>query len=358
MTVVGRLAVDRPAEVELVNDVGRLEAENTVDGPNDFIGGNSAGAEGVHMHADRVRMANGIGKLNFTFCGQLGGHDIFGNPATHVRRTAVNLRWILAAKGAAPVPAHAAVAVHDNLAARQPSVALRSADDEPAGGVNEKFGPVGQEASWDHFLNHVRNTELFNLAVRNIRRMLGGDDDVGNGDGLAVFIDDGNLGFGIGAQPRNIAGLPDPGEFPSQPVRIHDWSRHEFRSLVAGVTKHQSLIAGPLLGGFLALGFAGVDPLRDIGRLLGDNDVDENLVGMKYIVIIDIADATNGFAGDFDEVQLGFRGDFTTDNHDIGFGVAFAGHAAEFVLGEASVQDGVRNGIADLVGMAFGHGLG
>src|SRR5690348_9216136 len=58
VTIVGGLAVNRAAEIELIDDVRRLEAEHLVDGANDFVVRNGVCAEGFNVHADRVRMSD------------------------------------------------------------------------------------------------------------------------------------------------------------------------------------------------------------------------------------------------------------------------------------------------------------
>ena len=50
--------------------------------------------------------------------------------------------------------AHAAVAIDDDLAAGQAGVALRSADDETAGRVNQKFGRACQHLVGQNFADH------------------------------------------------------------------------------------------------------------------------------------------------------------------------------------------------------------
>ena len=62
-------------------------------------------------------------------------------------------------------------------------------------------------------------------------------------------------------------------------------------------------------------------------------------------------------AGDGVEIQLRLGGDFAADDDEVGLGVGFAGDAAELVLREAGVQDVIRNGVADLVGMALADRL-
>ena len=107
--------------------------------------------------------------------------------------------------------------------------------------------------------------------------MLRGDDDVRDADGLAVFVDHRDLRLGVGTQPRGAAGLANLGQLAAEAMREHDRRRHQLRRFVAGVAEHQPLVAGALLRGLLALDLARVDALRDVGRLLRQQQVHEHL---------------------------------------------------------------------------------
>jgi hypothetical protein len=80
---------------------------------------------------------DGVGELDFAARRQTGGDDILRHPASHVSRAAIDFARIFAGKRAAAVPAHAAIAVDDNLATGQAGVALRTADDETAGRIDQ-----------------------------------------------------------------------------------------------------------------------------------------------------------------------------------------------------------------------------
>ena len=141
----------------------------------------------------------------------------------------------------------------------------------------------------------------------HVRAVLRGNDDVGNGDGLVVLVNDGDLRLRVGPQPRHLAGLADAGEFAAETMREHDGRGHQLGRFIAGVAEHEPLVAGALLGSLLALGLAGVHALRDVGRLLRDDRVDENLVGMEHVVVVHVADFADGVAGDFGEIELRTR---------------------------------------------------
>src|ERR1019366_4675363 len=66
--------------------------------------------------------------------------DILGNVTRHVAGRAVYLRRILAGERAAAVTAHAAVSVHDDLAAGETGIAVRTTHHEAARGVDVVLG--------------------------------------------------------------------------------------------------------------------------------------------------------------------------------------------------------------------------
>ena len=310
------------------------------------------------MDADGVGMTDGVGELELAAGRQTGGHDVLRHPARHVGRAAIHLGRVLAGEGAAAVTAHAAVGVHNDFAAGQAGVALRSAHDKAAGGVDEELGLGCEQLRRKDFLDDLLDAKFFDLAVLDLRAVLGGDDHVGDGHWQVVLIDDRDLRLRIGAQPRRAARFADTREFPAEPVRKHDRRRHQLAGFVARVAEHQPLVARALLGGLLALGLLGVHALGDVRGLLGDDDIHEHLVGMKHVVVVDIADLADGFAGDGHEVELGLGGDLAAHDGDVGLHVGLAGDAAEPVLRQAGVQHGIGDGVRHLVWMALADGFG
>src|SRR6185437_1809883 len=305
MAVVGRLGINRAQQVQLLDDVGRLEAEHFAYGFFNRFVADDAGAEGVDAHGNRVGITDGVGELNFRAGRQTGSHDVLGHVTAHVSRAAVDLRGVLAAERAAAVTAHAAVAIHDDLAAGQAGVALRSADHETAGRVDEELRLFVDQAFGQYFLDDFLDAKILDGFVLRIVRVLGGNDDVGDADGLVIFVLDGDLALGVGTEPFHLAALANAGEFTAEAMRIHDGGGHELAGFIASVTEHQVLVAGALFVGFLAFSFAGVHALGDVRRLRGDGVQDEHFVGVENVVIIHVADVADGLAGDLIEIELG-----------------------------------------------------
>src|SRR4029077_10893292 len=106
MPVVGRLAVDRTKQSELLNNRRRLEIEDLADGLLNFYLIDRCCAKRVNRNAHRIGMPDGVSKLNFTSICQTGSHDIFGNVSPHVCSRPIHLRRVLSGECAAAVPAH------------------------------------------------------------------------------------------------------------------------------------------------------------------------------------------------------------------------------------------------------------
>src|SRR5207248_9678908 len=94
------------------------------------------------------------------------------DPTTHISCAPIDFARIFSGKCAAAVPPHSAVAIDDNLAAGETSVALRATDDEVAGGINEKLRFLAQHFFRQNFFDHFFDNETANLGMLHVARML------------------------------------------------------------------------------------------------------------------------------------------------------------------------------------------
>ena len=357
---MGRSAVDRATEVELADDLGGVEEEDLLHRGEDLLVGDLARTEGVEVDAGRLRVADGVGDLQFAAFGGAGRDDVLGDPAGHVGRGTVDLGRILAREGAAAVAAHASVRVDDDLTAGEAAIALGAADDEASGRVDQVFGLLADEFLREDLADDLLDAELLDLAVRDVVGMLGRDDHVLDGDGAAVDVADGDLRLAVRAQPFGAlgAGLAEAGQLAVEAVGEHDRGGHELGGLGGGVTEHDALVAGAHLGVLLALGLALVDALGDVRGLLGEQVGDEDLVGVEDVVVVHVADVADRGADDFLEVDLGLGGEFAGDDDVVALDQGLAGDAGEPVLRETGVEDGIRDAVGDLVRVALADGFG
>ncbi len=118
--------------------------------------------------------------------------------------------------------------------------------------------PVGLIRNWVCLSSmFAGNTFLMTSSMMNSRMVLcfafggvlRGNDHVGDAGRLVIYVLNGHLRFGVRPQPLHFAGLADVGQFAAEAMGEHDRRGHQFRGFVAGVTEHQSLVAGTLFGG-------------------------------------------------------------------------------------------------------------
>src|SRR5262249_51209048 len=95
MAVIRRLGVDWPKQIELFDNLGRLEAEHLTNAAFNLLVTDTSGAERVAAYGAWVGETNGVGKLDSSAETNPGRHNVFGDIAPHVSGTAINFRWIL-----------------------------------------------------------------------------------------------------------------------------------------------------------------------------------------------------------------------------------------------------------------------
>jgi len=187
--------------------------------------------------------------------------------------------------------------------------------------------------------------------------MLGRQDDGIHAKDRAGFgvITQRHLRFGVRTQPRQAAIFTQFGLALHQTVGIVNRSRHQLRGFVAGIAKHQALVARALVQ-IEALAFG--HTLRNIRRLL----VISHQHGAGFVVEADVgmvvADALDGVARDLDVIDIGGGGDFTRQHHKAGIDQRFCGDAGVLVLGQNGIEDGIGNLVGHFVRMTFGHRFG
>ena len=162
--------------------------------------------------------------------------------------------------------------------------------------------------------------------------MLGGEDDgVDTGD-FVVFVAEGHLRFGIRAQPRQHTVAAHFRLPLNQTVRVGNRRGHQGRCFVAGIAKHQALVAGTLFAFFFA-----IHALGDVGRLLADDVQHGTGCAVEADVGAVVADVGNGLAHDALQIHPGGGGDFAGDHRHAGFDEGFAGDTGIRILRDDGV---------------------
>ena len=187
--------------------------------------------------------------------------------------------------------------------------------------------------------------------------VLGRQDDGRRLDRLAVFVAQRDLAFRIGAQRRLGTGFAGLGQTAQDRMGILDRRRHQLCRLGRGIAEHDPLIARTFV-----LAGAGVHALRDMRRLLVQQ-VGDLASGMVELVLL-VADVLDAGARDILDLvhvvgqsPLIGQADLAADHDAVGGGECFAGDTGLGFLAQEGVKDGVRNPVADLVGVALGNGF-
>ena len=206
MAVVGGLAVDRAEQIELLDDVGRLEAENfAITARSIASSRHGVRAKGIDVHATPDRDDRWRRRIAFRNASQARPRRRSSPPNGPCKPRCDRLCSGLCRRTRRRRGAPAAVAIDDNFAAGQTGIALRSADDETSGRIDEKLRVLVRASfAGKTFRMTFSMQKFFDLAVLHVRRVLRGNDDVRDADRFAVFVNDGDLRLRVGAQPLRL----------------------------------------------------------------------------------------------------------------------------------------------------------
>mgnify|MGYP000778612445 CR=1 FL=1 len=100
-----------------------------------------------------------------------------------------------------------------------------------------------------------------------------------------------------------------------------------------------------------------VDAEGDVCALFVDVRDDGAGLAVKAVLGTVITDIPDNFPGDLGNIHVAAGGDLAHDVYQAGGSGGLAGHASVGVLGQNGVQHRVRDLVADLVGVALGHGF-
>ena len=130
--------------------------------------GEPSGPEGVHQNGYRSGHADGISELQFAAVRQTCRDQVLGRISGRISCRAVHLRWILAAKSSAAVTCISTVGVDDDLSTCEAGIPLRSADDEPAGRIDQDPRLRIHQRRLDDRPDHVLDQSFTDLFQRSV----------------------------------------------------------------------------------------------------------------------------------------------------------------------------------------------
>src|SRR5580704_13724488 len=206
------------------------------------------------------------------------------------------------------MPSHAAIGIDNDFSARQPGISMRSADYEPAGGIDVELRGGVHQVGGDHGVDDVLLYLGAKLLSRNLVIMLGGDHHGLNALGLVTRVFHANLALSIGPQEIELAVTPHFAQLANQFVGHHDRQRHQLRGFITSETEHQALVAGA----------SSVHAHGDVGRLALNRINDAAGFAVEAEVRVGIPDVLNDAPHQAGHVDIGSGGDFTRNHADSG----------------------------------------
>ncbi|MNI39933.1 hypothetical protein D3C73_941290 [compost metagenome] len=242
----------------------------------------------------------------------------------------------------------AAIGVDDDLAPGKPRIGRGAAFDETPCRVDEN--PRIALQPWPHH----RHDDLFQHAAQqllafDLARMLGRDHDADQPFRPALLImGECHLCLAIRPQPGETATLAHLCQPAGQLVGKIDRGRHQAFGFIAGVTVENSLVSGAEIR-------LADHTLCDIGRLLMQIHEDETPIRIEAQLGIDIADTPDHIARNAGHINRSPRRHLACDMNGVARNQNFGRHARHRILRKMGVENGVRNLVANLVGMTFRH---
>ncbi len=205
VTICSGLLVDRAAKIEHLDDSGRAEVEVPADDLDDLLVINLTGSEGADIDRGRLCYTDCIGKLDLKSVCIARCHEVLRDIPRCVSCGTVNLRAVLAGECSAAVTTDTAIGIDDDLAAGETCIAVRSADDETSGRIDEDLGVVINHGRINNRVDNVLADILVDLLLRNLFVMLSRNDDRLKADRLVVLVIlNGNLRLAVCAEIRQL----------------------------------------------------------------------------------------------------------------------------------------------------------
>jgi len=218
-------------------------------------------------------------------------------------------------------------------------------------------GLVIQVLSRDGLLDDLLEDLLAKLLSGDVLGVLSGDDDgvdsEGNNGAVVVLVLNGDLGLSVGAEPRERAVAAGSGHGSVELVGEEEGEGEELGGLIGGIAEHDTLITGTES----LEAVVKVKTLGDIRRLLLNGD--EKVAGLVVEALggVIVTNVLDGVTDDLLVVDLSLGRDLTEDHDHASLGGSLASNLGHGVLGQAGIEDGIRNLISDLVGVALAYGL-
>lgn len=210
----------------------------------------------------------------------------------------------------------------------------------------------------DDLLDDLLLKLLAELLSGDVGRVLGRDDNgvdaLGNNGAVVVLVLNGDLGLGVGPQPREGAVTAGSRHGSVELVGEEEGEGEQLGGLIGGIAEHDTLVTGTkLLEGLIV-----VETLGDIGGLLLNGDEEVKGLVVETLLGVIVTDVLDGVTDNLLVVELGLGGDFTEDHDHTSLGGSLASNLGEGILRQAGIEDGIGDLIGNLIGVTLADRLG
>ena len=366
MPVGRRRLVNRPPQIQVLDNRPRPQIEMLPHQPLNPVIGDLPGVESFHRNRNRLRHPDSVGNNHFHPLRQPRRHQIFGDIPRRISPGAVNLRRILPRKRPPAMPRNPPVGVHQNLAPGQPGVSLRPAHREPAARIDEIPRVVIQQPRRHNRTDNVFDNIAPNLAPErlpvSIILMLRTDHHRIHPPRLPLMVLHRHLRLAVRPQIIQQPGLPHRRQPLHQPVRQIHRKRHQPVGFVAGKTHHHPLVARPRRSSRVRRAAPPFlqrrrHPAANIRRLLANVSQNAARIPVNPVSNIGIPNLPHHPPGNVVKVERRLGSDFPGDHHQILGSHRLAGDPAPRIPPQRGIQHRIRNLVAQLVRVTLGHRL-
>lgn len=358
MTVGGGLLVDGLLQIQCLDDFSRAKIEVLLHNLQKLLLALRRRAVAEDGDGEGLGDTDGVGDLDQDALAEAGLDEGLGDPAGGISGGTIDLGEVLAREGATSMSSPSSVCVDDDLSSGESGVSHGTSDDELARRLQVEDGVVIHVLGWDDFLDDEVHEGILHLSQLLMFVMLDGNDygvdALGDAGTILEGVFGSDLGLGVGSEPLASSVASEVGHSLVKLVGEDDGEGHSFLGLIRSVAEHKSLISGT----GLVLLTANVDALGDVWGLLLESNEDVAGLVVESLGRVIVADVFDRVTDDLLVVDNGLRRDLAANEDHASLGDRFAGDFGVGILLEMSIEDGIRDLIADLVGMTLSDGLG
>ena len=333
MAISGSFLIDRVTKFQTLFDSFRTKVEQLVDYTGNLAIGHIHVATPVSVHedVDRACYTDSIAHLYKHFVGNTCRNHILSNVTGSISGTTVHLAGVFSGESTTTVSAFATVSIHNNLAACQTGISVRTTDHELSGRIDVIDDLIIEQCQYFIMMNRSNDTghqdfdnvttddrqhffvsfELcFGRVISRLNKVIvlrRNNNSINTDRSSVVVIFNRHLALGVRTEVgHHLFFAADISQHLQNAVCQIKRKRHIVFCLVRCIAEHHALIARTLFHRVLTL-YATVD----VGTLLMNGRKHTARVTFEHVLSFSVTDFLNHFTCDELEVNVRFSFHFT-----------------------------------------------